>query len=410
MIALHRGSNITRVKLTLIFCTAILFVGFCDPLLLWSRDAQEQRQGGETKTQAWRPNKPSANGQYLGAQACAECHKDKVMSYKPTAMSRALENVADCQILRDHPVLTYKLGPYSYKITRQGDQSIYSVTDGTSTISEPILHCFGQGKAGQTYLLKHRDAVYESRLSFYNDTQGLDITIGYPRTTPNSLEEAVGRLTPPDEVRSCYGCHSTAAVSGTQLHIDKLMPGVSCEACHGPGEKHVAAMKSGKYEEIFMLNPTKLGPDTLTQELCASCHRSAEDVSFMPDRAGINNVRFQPYRLFNSACYADDRRISCTACHNPHQNLKQDISFYDTKCLACHTTNSKEKTALLIKTASLAEQKSAAAVPRPTAPPCPVETKNCASCHMPKIELPGSHRSFTDHRIRIVKAGEPFPK
>jgi hypothetical protein len=28
---------------------------------------------------------------------------------------------------------------------------------------------------------------------------------------------------------------------------------------------------------------------------------------------------------------------------------------------------------------------------------------------MPKIEIPGSHFQFTDHRIRVVKAGEPFP-
>jgi hypothetical protein len=28
---------------------------------------------------------------------------------------------------------------------------------------------------------------------------------------------------------------------------------------------------------------------------------------------------------------------------------------------------------------------------------------------MPKMELPGSHALFTDHQIRIVKAGEPYP-
>jgi hypothetical protein len=28
---------------------------------------------------------------------------------------------------------------------------------------------------------------------------------------------------------------------------------------------------------------------------------------------------------------------------------------------------------------------------------------------MPKIELPGAHHKFADHRIRIVKPGEKFP-
>jgi hypothetical protein len=28
---------------------------------------------------------------------------------------------------------------------------------------------------------------------------------------------------------------------------------------------------------------------------------------------------------------------------------------------------------------------------------------------MPKLDLPGSHRKFTDHRIRIARAGEAYP-
>ena len=47
--------------------------------------------------------------------------------------------------------------------------------------------------------------------------------------------------------------------------------------------------------------------------------------------------------------------------------------------------------------------------PGVTEPACPVGTKSCSTCHMPKTELPGAHIDFTDHRIRIVRKGEPFP-
>jgi hypothetical protein len=40
---------------------------------------------------------------------------------------------------------------------------------------------------------------------------------------------------------------------------------------------------------------------------------------------------------------------------------------------------------------------------------CPTATKNCASCHMQKVYVPEMHDKFTDHRIRIVRAGESFP-
>ncbi len=41
---------------------------------------------------------------------------------------------------------------------------------------------------------------------------------------------------------------------------------------------------------------------------------------------------------------------------------------------------------------------------------CPVATAKCTSCHMPKVYVPEMHDNFTDHRIRIAKAGEAFPE
>jgi mono/diheme cytochrome c family protein len=68
--------------------------------------------------------------------------------------------------------------------------------------------------------------------------------------------------------------------------------------------------------------------------------------------------------------------------------------FYDDKCLACHAPKGASAKTLAAKNLLR---------------PCPVGTKNCSTCHMPKVALPGAHLDFTDHRIRIVKPGEPFP-
>jgi formate-dependent nitrite reductase cytochrome c552 subunit len=114
----------------------------------------------------------------------------------------------------------------------------------------------------------------------------------------------------------------------------------------------------------------------------------------MSNQAGIINVRFQPYRLFRSECYSGDARISCVACHDPHQNPRQDAAFYDARCLACHATKGSGAPAQATKSA---------------AAPCPMGAKECVTCHMPKVSIPGSHFDFTDHWIRIVKPGAPFP-
>jgi formate-dependent nitrite reductase cytochrome c552 subunit len=38
-----------------------------------------------------------------------------------------------------------------------------------------------------------------------------------------------------------------------------------------------------------------------------------------------------------------------------------------------------------------------------------VAKENCVSCHMPKVTLPNGHMTFTDHQIRVVKPGDPYP-
>src|SRR5215475_542458 len=96
-------------------------------------------------------------------------------------------SIKESKILTEHQKLTFRNGPYSYEITRKGDHSFYAVTDCKETISLPILFAFGQGKAGQTYVLQVDGAYYESLVSFYDETKGLDFTIGQTRDIPASL-------------------------------------------------------------------------------------------------------------------------------------------------------------------------------------------------------------------------------
>jgi hypothetical protein len=329
----------------------------------------------------WRPTQTTAGARFAGSQACAQCHT-QTTTQPTTPMARALETAKEGAILREHKLLTFKIGPYSYSITREGDGSVYSVTDGKETISTPILWAFGLGKAGQTYVIQLNGKHYESRVSFYSDIGGLDLTLGATGIQPRSLTEAAGRLMSGAETRDCFSCHATAAVVDGRLQTDKLTPGISCEGCHGPGADHISAMKARDFANSRILNPGRFDTNGQT-EFCGACHRTWTQVMLMGTH-GIGGVRFQPYRIFGSKCYDfEDRRISCSACHNPHEETRRDQAFYDSKCMACHQTPSRV---------------------------CKTGKQNCAGCHMPKYELPGAHFKFTDHRIRIVRTGEPYPE
>jgi formate-dependent nitrite reductase cytochrome c552 subunit len=342
-------------------------------------------------SQSWHPRRVPVNAEFVGDKVCAECHKNMVLTQAHSAMGMAMEPVAESKVLNENARMTFRNGPYTYEIKRQDKQSIYTVTDGKDSISLPILYAFGQGKAGQTYMLQYEGGYYESLVSFYKEIGGLDFTIGAPRGVPESLQKAMGRRLGENEAGNCFGCHSTGGVKGGKISVDKMVPGIGCEACHGPGDAHVEAIKAGEAGARLIFNPGRLGGDELTQEFCASCHRGNDEFSLLKSME-INNVRFQPYRIFHSKCYSDDRRISCSGCHNVHEPLRQDVAFYDKKCLACHASKDK------------AEPKAEG-----LAVACKVATKDCVSCHMPKLGPPAAHFKFTDHYIRIVKPKETYP-
>jgi cytochrome c554/c'-like protein len=344
---------------------------------------------GQSTGPYWNPRRVPAGTVFLNDQACGECHKKFFPSFATTGMAQAMEPINSSQVLSANPKLAMQVGPYTYEVKRNGEQSTYSVTDGKQTISLPIRYAFGQGRMGQTYLLERGGRFYESLVSFYKEPKSLDFTTGASRTVPLSLEEAVGRLLSANEVSSCFSCHATGAVRGSQLQLDNFVHGVRCEACHGPGGEHIAKIKGGESGARFIFNPGRLNGDELTQQFCASCHRGTAEFAALQNME-INNVRFQPYRIFLSKCYSGDRNISCTACHNPHEPLREGDAYYDKRCLECHSLRNK--------TAKAGDGKS-----------CPVADKECTSCHMPKIEIKAAHFKFTDHYIRVVKPGEKFP-
>jgi len=347
----------------------------------------------------WRPNSNTHGVRYVGSKVCLDCHKAQAGQLE-APMGQALEVAPDCRIITARGRLTFRNGPYTYELSHQGKSVVYSVSNGDKSTSKEILYCFGQGHVGQTYLFRHNDTLYETRVSYFEKLKKLDFTIGHQPTVPTSLEDALGRAIGGEEPQQCFGCHTTGAVHGLELKLDQLNPGVGCEACHGPGEKHLIAARGTnaanlkKLDRPEIFNPGDLSALHLSQSFCGTCHTGFEQAMLQQGQGGINNIRFQPYRMFNSRGHnADDARLGCVACHNPHEKLVKDAAYYDPKCLACHVTKPTDA-----KTA------------RRNADACPVSTKQCVTCHMPKIELPGMHASFTDHWVRIARPGDPVPR
>jgi hypothetical protein len=303
-------------------------------------------------------------------------------------MRHAMEPANANPVLLANPSLSAQLYGYSYSVQTKDGHSTYTVSDATGSMTLPIHWVFGE--RSQTFVLEKDGKLYESLVSYFPRENGLATTPGDKDLKPKNLTEAMGRELSPWESLSCFNCHASNAVSGTHLKLDTLILGVECERCHAGAQQHMIDAQNDNFKTLPKSFKRMSTGDI--SNFCGQCHRSWETV-VRNHWKGQAFVRFQPYRLQNSKCFAaDDPRISCLACHNPHQQVSHDEAFYDKKCMACH-----------------GDTKVAATGAVAAAKTCPVAKANCSTCHMPKVELPGGHVQFTDHQIRIVHPGDPYP-
>jgi len=346
----------------------------------------------------WPTRGDAARQEYTGSEACAACHASEAASQAATSMAHAAERAADSSVLRSNSLLSSQPGtdpsPYQTTIRREAHGSEYTVTRGGYAMRGQLLWALGAGTMGQTYVVESGATLYEGHRTYFTDIKGLDETPGQSDKLNESLEEAFGHALATADAAACLACHTMQSSVKGQLDPYRAVPGVGCEACHGPGAKHARAMQNNQIDEGLreIFTPASLSP-VERNDFCGACHRAPLDVAAIKATSQPINLRFQPYRLAHSRCWSKpDARLTCVACHNPHEEVHHDASYYDEKCLACHRSSGAEPGSATV-----------------TPPTCKVASHQCTSCHMPKYRVPSMHGSFTDHYIRIVRAGEKFP-
>lgn len=350
----------------------------------------------------WWPRHSSASSrEYIGPAECLKCHKGKAAAQDSTAMGHTASHVADSQVLARHARLTLQDGRYTFQINTEAGKSIYTINDAANRISKLLAWAFGDGHIGQSYLFEQQGTVYESRVSYFDRLGALDFTPGRKLTDQKDLESVMARPVTGAELVRCFGCHTTASTINERFAKESVIPGVTCEACHGPGLQHAIAKgvenlppqsAGDESQGELIFDAGKLAPADAV-DFCGACHGTWWDVK-LAALTGLANLRAQPYRLEKSRCWGKrgDARLTCVTCHDPHRPVVHDLASYDKNCLSCHAIDS-------------------AAKPAPDHPgsACKVATKDCVSCHMPKYEDSSMHYAFRDHFIRVVHPDAPYP-
>ena len=350
--------------------------------------------------QGWWPTKslPSTSG-YVGGEVCARCHSKIASTQTQSEMARAAFRSAG-GAAGEPAGGDFKDGSYSYRFIPDNASHGYSleVRSNGRSVSYPVTWTMGAGDHGQTYLVDKNGAMFEGQASSFKNSLGL--TPGHKPLEEGPLENGLGIPLKAHDALRCFGCHTTASSAKSVLNAAEAVPGVHCEACHGPGQNHVNSIMAGQIAQArqAIFNPASLTP-TGSIDFCGACHRTTMDVVMNEPEPGAFTVRFQPYRLQESRCWKTTKnaRLACTECHDPHTPLVRDTQFYDQKCLSCHSPRKDLKHEASIRGWT--------ATPRV----CPKSKTDCVTCHMPKTDVTEMHSKFFDHYIRIVRPGQAVP-
>jgi hypothetical protein len=341
----------------------------------------------------WWPTKQFADqAQFTGTQACAACHEGIARSQGTTQMALTMTPVSSSKILAGHIGDIFTSGDYHYSLEKTAGTYSLTVSDGSEKRTDILQWAFGSGFTAQSYMWWRNGEPFETRFNYFATTGHFDRTPGRLQAAPLTLDMAEGRKIAPFEARKCLSCHSTALTTTEPISAAQFHPGIGCEACHGPGRAHVAAMKANTSTDLQIVSPARLKP-VQAVDFCGACHGAPRDV-VLAGTVGRNTVRFPAYRLVKSRCWGanGDARLTCFACHDPHKPLEHDAAAYDVACLRCHANGAAGSESGRAHEAA-----------------CPVAKSRCTSCHMPNVNVEEMHYVFHDHDIRIVKANAPFP-
>lgn len=329
---------------------------------------------------------PEPNG-YVGSEKCSSCHADIAEAQLKSDHALTMQRVEKIPQLRNSVPLRFsdKENHVDYVLeVSKAKSSSYDLvaTKGRRSERLNLLWGLGAGRKGITFVGRTAAGEYgQSRVSWYQKINVLDITTGAEAKPPKDAHDALAGWFTPQGQKECFECHLTQQAGLSPEAILDSSAGIQCERCHGPGAAHIQFITEGKGTGPAIQNPGRLSaPEQL--KFCGVCHRQpVEEFSkVILDKA---TVRFPAQRLVLSRCYDEsDGKLKCTSCHNPHENLPESMEAHDPKCLSCH-----------------------GGVPA-LGSPCPVSKKDCISCHMPR-EAIMKHSDFADHWIRKVRNRSP---
>jgi tetratricopeptide (TPR) repeat protein len=315
---------------------------------------------------------------YVTSEVCAGCHEAEHEAWETSHHYWALRPPTEPWMLGDFNDATFEhLGVTTRFSTREGRYFVETEgADGETALFE-VKYAVGVTPL-QQYLIE-LDGGWLQTLSVSWDVEGQRWFHLYPdrRIVPDDGFHWTGVYQ--NWNARCAECHSTDYAKGYDVQSGTYAStwaemNVGCEACHGPGEAHVAwARAPGSYDPTRFKDVGESGLAVATAqldagseiELCADCHSRRQSLRPRSQPAGEPFVDdFVTALLRERLYYADGqildevyvygsflqssmhaRGVRCSDCHDVHQLDTRDKG--NAICTGCHNPDGDARFATL---------------------------------------------------------------
>ncbi len=355
-----------------------------------------------------------ATASFVGRDSCVGCHGEAYDQWRGSDHDNAMDLANDDTVLGDFDNAEFTHAGITSRFYRRDDRFfVYTEGPGGELAEFEIEYTFGIEPL-QQYLVPFPGGRLQALPIAWDTERERWFTLN-PDTEIAPEDWLHWTRNGQNWNGMCAECHSTnlqknldpetGTFNTTWSEID-----VSCEACHGPGSRHVAWAKSdpaGRQPvDNFGLEVVSSGLDNRQYvELCAPCHaRRAEIADY--DHSQVNLLQYQVPSLLDEGLYHADGQIleevyvwgsflqskmyqngvKCGDCHDPHSLalLREGNSL----CTHCHEAEAYDSSAHHFHPEGVEGE--------------PGEGTLCINCHMP--EQPYMVIDYrADHSLRVPR-------
>jgi tetratricopeptide (TPR) repeat protein len=377
---------------------------------------------------------PAPPAAYVENRQCIGCHEEQGRQWQASHHARAMAAPSPESVRGDFNGATFRHQGVTSRFFRRDGKFLVRTDGPDGKLADfEVAYTFGVAPLQQYLVALPGGRLQPLQIAWDSDRKRWFHLLPREKAPPGDVLHWTGRYQTANTM--CISCHTTGFEKRYDAAGDSFAsrwnePNVACQACHGPGERHVSwararaedrpAAPDAAGERYGLGAALKSATAQQQVEVCAACHSRRSELTAAPPAGRPRLDHYLPALLTEGLYHADGQQldevfvdgsyrqsrmyasgVACTACHNAHSGKpKLAGNAVCTQCHAKQPNASFPRAAGVFDTPAHHFHKEGSA------------GAQCVACHMPaRIYMQIQPRP--DHSLRVprpdlsVKLGTP---